>query len=66
MPASGAVVCGREPVLRVRYLAARVAEKRETKVQEHDQRERRNEDKQCKWLMPGKYREREEQPEENT
>jgi hypothetical protein len=46
------MVCGGKPVLGVRHLAARIAEKRKTQVQKRDEHEKRQENKQRAWLMP--------------
>jgi hypothetical protein len=50
-------------LLRVRHLAARIAEERKTEVEKDDKDEEWKKDEQRKWLTPGEYREGEKQSE---
>jgi len=57
------MICRREPLLRVRHLATRIAEERETEIHEDDQRKERKKDEQRKRLTPGEDRDGEKQSE---
>ena len=57
------MICRREPLLRVRHLAAGIAEERETEIHEDDKDEEWKKDEQRKRLTPSEYRDAEKQSE---
>jgi hypothetical protein len=57
------MISRREPLLRVRHLAARIAKERKTEIQKDDKDEKWKKNEQRKWLTLGEYREGEKQSE---